>query len=369
MKPRPDLRRVQRVLVTAGGTGGHVFPALAAAKLFQEKGVEVRWVGTAQGIEAKIVPANNIEIEFIDVAGVRGQGLSRLLWAPLKIAKAVLQVMRIAREYDPDLVLGMGGFVTGPTGLGMWLSRRCVYIHEQNAVAGFTNKVLAKIARKVFQAFPGAFPLQAKVETTGNPVRKEIVALSAPKKRYRDRSGPLHILVLGGSQGAVALNEIVPKALAKVSDQLDFEVRHQAGDSNLVSARESYELEAVDAQVVPFIEDMAAAYEWADLVICRSGALTVSELAAAGVASLLIPYPFAVDDHQTRNAEYLSAAGAAFLIQQRDLTEHSLAQLILKKLSNRETLQKMAVTARQLAMTNATEKVVKRCMEVTYGSR
>lgn len=368
MKPSTDMPSVKRVLVTAGGTGGHVFPALAAAKLFQEKGVDVRWVGTRQGIEAKIVPDHGIPIEYVDVAGVRGQGVARLLWAPLKIVKAVLRVMSIAREFKPDLVLGMGGFVTGPTGVGMWLSGRSVFVHEQNAVAGFTNKMLAKIAKKVFQAFPGAFPAQAKVETTGNPVRKEIVALPDPLLRYSQREDCLRILILGGSQGAVALNEVVPKALAKLSHKLEFQVRHQAGEKNQSTARACYEQAGVNASIEPFIQDMAQAYGWADLVVCRSGALTVSELAAAGVASLLVPYPHAVDDHQTRNAEYLANAGAAILVQQRDLSEQVLAELISNKLANRDRLQKMAISARQLAMTYATEKVVARCMEVTYGS-
>lgn len=362
-----SVKNVQRVLVTAGGTGGHVFPALAAAKAFQEKGVQVRWVGTRQGIESRIVPANDIDIEYVDVAGVRGQGVARLLWAPLRIAKAVMRVMGIAREFKPDMVLGMGGFVTGPTGVAIWLSGHSVFIHEQNAIPGFTNKMLARISKKVFQAFPGTFPATSKVETTGNPVRQEIVALESPEQRYDDRSGPLHILVLGGSQGAVALNQSVPQALAKLKGTFEFTVRHQAGEKNIKAATECYQSANVDADVIPFIDDMAQAYAWADLVICRSGALTVSELAAAGVASLLVPYPHAVDDHQTRNGEYLSHSGAAVLVQQKDLSEDLLANIIKDQLSDRDQLKKMAVKARSLAMTNATEKLVQRCMEVAGG--
>lgn len=357
-------RKVERVLVTAGGTGGHVFPALAAARLFQQQGAEVRWVGTRQGIEADLVPKHDIQIEYLDVAGVRGQGIVRMLWAPLKIAKSVAQVMGIVRRFKPDLVLGMGGFVTGPTGVGVWLSGRPVFIHEQNAVAGFTNKLLAKLARKVFQAFPDAFPAGENVETTGNPVRADIIAIESPATRYDLHEGPLRFLILGGSQGAVALNQLVPKALASLQGQVDFVVKHQCGARNLEAAATCYRDAGVDADVVPFIDDMAAAYGWADLVICRSGALTVSELAAAGVASLLIPYPFAVDDHQTRNGEYLSSTGAALLVQQNSLNETDLAKLLKDKLIDRAVLKSMAVKARNLAMTDATEKLVKRCMEV-----
>jgi len=357
-------RKVGRVLVTAGGTGGHVFPALAAAKLFQHQGVEVRWIGTRQGIEADIVPKNDIKIEYLDVAGVRGQGILRLLWAPLKIFKAVVDVVCIVRRFKPDLVLGMGGFVTGPTGVGVWLSGRPVFIHEQNAVAGFTNKVLARIATRVFQAFPGAFPASSKVELTGNPVRAEIMEMGEPVARYEQHEGAIRVLILGGSQGAVALNKLVPNALAAIKDELSLVVRHQCGAKNMEAATACYRDAGVDADVVPFIEDMAEAYSWADIVICRSGALTVSELAAAGVASVLIPYPFAVDDHQTRNGEYLSFAGAAHLVQQETLSETKLAGLLKELLSDRKVLQDMAMKARALAMAGATEKLVQRCMEV-----
>ncbi|MAR89913.1 MAG: undecaprenyldiphospho-muramoylpentapeptide beta-N-acetylglucosaminyltransferase [Pseudomonadales bacterium] len=358
-------RQVTKVLITAGGTGGHVFPALSAAKQFQACGVEVLWVGTRQGIEARLVPANQLPIEYLDVAGVRGQGLARLFWAPIKIIRAVVQVLILVRRFQPDLVLGMGGFVTGPTGLGVWLSGRPVFIHEQNAVAGFTNKLLARIARRVFQAFPGAFPASSKVETVGNPVRADIVALAAPERRYQERQGPLRVLVLGGSQGAVALNEIVPQALARAG--IEFNVRHQAGERHLASAQAAYDAASVAAEVVPFIDDMAAAYGWADLVICRSGALTVSELAAAGVASLLIPYPHAVDDHQTTNGHYLSDAGAALLVAQRELTADALTALLQTRLNSRERLLEMALQARAQAMQGATEKLVNQCLEVARG--
>ena len=357
-------RPMQRILITAGGTGGHVFPALAAAKQFQAQGIEVRWVGTRQGIEARIVPANGIAIDYLDVAGVRGQGLKRLLLAPLKILRAIIQVMGLIRQYKPDAVLGMGGFVTGPTGVGAWLSGCPLCIHEQNAIAGFTNKQLARLARQIFQAFPDTFAASGKLKTTGNPVREEIIGLSDTATRYDQRSGALQILVLGGSQGAVALNEQVPQALALLQGKLDFVVRHQAGPKNQASAQQFYQQAGVQAEVIPFIEDMASAYAWADLVICRSGALTVCELAAAGVASLLVPFPYAVDDHQTGNAEYLSRNGAALLVQQRDLTPQALANLLLESLSQREQLKSMAIKARSLAIRDATQRVVAGCMEV-----
>ncbi|NPU91808.1 MAG: undecaprenyldiphospho-muramoylpentapeptide beta-N-acetylglucosaminyltransferase [Gammaproteobacteria bacterium] len=360
-------RKVQRVLVTAGGTGGHVFPALAAAKMFQEQGVEVRWLGTAQGIEATVVPANNIAIDYLDVAGVRGQGLVRLLLAPLKIVRSVLRVMQLIRQHKPDAVLGMGGFVTGPTGIGAWLAGCPLFIHEQNAIAGFTNRVLAKFAKRVFQAFPATFAASPKVETTGNPVRKEIAAIEAPDTRYEQHTGSIRFLILGGSQGAVALNEMVPQALAQLKGKLDFVVKHQAGAKNIKTAERFYKEANVNAEVIPFIDDMAAAYGWADAVICRSGALTVSELAAAGVAALLVPYPHAVDDHQTRNGEYLSSNGAAKLVQQKDMTTESLADLLLQSFADRQQLKQMAVKARALAMTDATRKVVQQCLEVASG--
>lgn len=361
-------RKMQRILITAGGTGGHVFPALAAAKQFQEEGVDVRWIGTRQGIESRIVPANAIDIEYLDVAGVRGQGIKRLLMAPLKILRAVFRVIRVIRQYKPDAVLGMGGFVTGPTGVGAWLAGCPLFIHEQNAVAGFTNKQLSRLAKRVFQAFPQTFAGSGKVETTGNPVRKEIAALPDPSQRYDEHTGPLRILILGGSQGAVALNEQIPQALAQLQGKLEFVVRHQAGPKNLENAQRFYQQSGVQADVIPFIDDMAAAYGWADLVICRSGALTVCELAAAGVASLLVPYPHAVDDHQTKNAEYLSHNGAALLVQQSSLTPASLADMVLKSLSQRHQLKEMAIKARGLAMNDATGKVVRACMEVACDS-
>ncbi|OUS01747.1 undecaprenyldiphospho-muramoylpentapeptide beta-N-acetylglucosaminyltransferase [Gammaproteobacteria bacterium 42_54_T18] len=357
---------VQRVLVMAGGTGGHIFPALAAARAFQAQGIEVKWLGTEKGLESKIVPDHGLDIFYLDVAGVRGQGLKRLLSAPFKIAMSVIRVIGIIRHYKPDLVLGMGGFVTGPGGIGAWLGRTPLFIHEQNAIAGFTNKVLAKFATKVFQAFPSAFMESGKVQTTGNPVRQEIVELKSPEERFATRiNGPLHLLVLGGSQGAVALNETVPGALAQPALQGVFEIRHQAGPKNLENTKAVYAKCGVEANVSAFIDDMAEAYAWADMVICRSGALTVSEIASAGVAALFVPYPHAVDDHQTKNAEYLVAQGAAKVVQQASLTESALAELLKNEFSDRATLLTMANAARSAAKNDATLEVVNGCLEAT----
>lgn len=357
---------LKKVLVMAGGTGGHVFPALAVAKALQEKGVDIKWLGTRAGIESRIVPENNIDIVYLDVAGVRGQGIRRLLFAPFKIARGILQVLSLIRDYQPDLVLGMGGFVTGPGGIGAWLSRTPLCIHEQNAVAGFTNRVLARFANRVFQAFPNTFA-SSKVTTTGNPVRREMTQSDEPTERFMHRTGPIHVLVLGGSQGAVALNETVPEAFARLANQDQFVIRHQAGGRNLQQAQKKYQSLQVSADVVPFIDDMKAAYHWADVVICRSGALTVAELAAVGVGALLVPYPYAVDDHQTKNAEYLANHGAALLIQQSELQPETLENVLMEKLSDRAELLRMAQLAKELALPNATHDVISGCEEVVYA--
>ena len=357
---------VQRVLVMAGGTGGHIFPALAAARAFQAQGIDVKWLGTEKGLESKIVPDHDLDIFYLDVAGVRGQGLKRLLLAPFKIAASVIRVIGIIHRYKPDLVLGMGGFVTGPGGVGARLSRTPLFIHEQNAIAGFTNKVLAKFATRVFQAFPSAFIESDKVQTTGNPVRQEIVALAAPEVRFATRTNEsLHLLVLGGSQGAVALNEVIPEAMAQPALQDVFNIRHQAGRNNVDNTKAIYSKCGVEAKVSAFIDDMAEAYAWADVVICRSGALTVSEIASAGIAALFVPYPHAVDDHQTKNAEYLVAQGAAKVMQQTSLTKSALAELLKNEFSDRTTLLTMANAARSAAKNDATLDVVNGCLEAT----
>lgn len=352
---------VRSVVVMAGGTGGHVFPALAVAEALRGRGVSIHWLGTRAGIEAELVPAREFPITYIDVSGVRGQGLKRLLMAPFKLVGAVLAAMRTLRQVDADVVIGLGGYVTGPGGVAARLLGKPLLIHEQNAVAGLTNRLLSHIAARVLEAFPGTFAPTAGASCVGNPVRLEIAALPLPPQRYADHEGALRVLVLGGSQGAVALNGLVPEALALLAAKQALQIRHQAGKKNLEKTTEKYRTLGVAAEVLPFIDDMAAAYAWADLVICRSGALTIAEIAAAGVASVLIPYPFAVDDHQTANGKFLSEAGAARLFRQQDLSAVRLAAE-LEPLLDREKLLQMAVAARALAKPEATDAVVAACL-------
>jgi len=353
---------VKSVVVMAGGTGGHVFPALAVAQYLQAQGVQIHWLGTKNGIEADIVPQNGFAISYLEVQGVRGQGLARLLLAPFKIILAILAAMRVLRAVKADCVIGLGGYVTGPGGVAARLLGKPLIIHEQNAVAGFTNKQLANIATQVLQAFPAAFAASPKVTTTGNPVRPVIANLPPPEQRYQARQEEaLQVLILGGSQGAVALNERVPEALALVAQQQPLVIRHQTGKKQVELTAQRYQQLGLNAEVQPFISDMAEAYGWADVVICRSGALTVSELAAAGVASVLIPYPHAVDDHQTANGRYLSDAGAAILCPQAQMSAETLAET-LKPLLSRPKLLQMATIARKLAQPQATATVAQFCL-------
>jgi len=348
-----------RVMIMAGGTGGHVFPALAVAAELRQRGAEVFWLGTRQGLEAKLVPAAGISMEWVSVSGLRGKGAATWLLAPWRLLWAALQVLAVMLRQRPVVVLGMGGFVTGPGGIMTWLLRKPLVIHEQNAIAGLTNRLLAPLAQRVLEAFPGTFHGK-HVTHTGNPVRRAIADLPIPEQRFAARSGVLRLLVLGGSLGARALNEVVPAALAQLSSRP--EVWHQAGSRNLDETLEHYRAAAVTARVEPFIDDMAAAYGWADLVVCRAGALTVAELAAAGVGAVLVPYPHAVDDHQTRNATYLSDAGAAVVIQQADLTRERFCEL-LATLADRSRLLVMAQAARGLAQPHATATVAALCWE------
>jgi len=353
--------QVKSVVVMAGGTGGHVFPALAVAEALRAKGVRIHWLGTRAGIEAELVPARQFDITYLDVSGVRGQGVARLLLAPFKIVRAVIAAMHTLRAVQADCVIGLGGYVTGPGGVAARLLGKPLLIHEQNAIAGFTNRQLAHMATIVLEAFPGAFPAASKVHCVGNPVRAEIAALPAPEQRFATREGALRILVMGGSQGAVALNELVPEALSLLAKNVALDIRHQAGKKNIDKAVARYRDIGLQADVLPFIHDMAAMYGWADLVICRAGALTVSEIAAAGVASVLIPFPFAVDDHQAANGRYLSEAGAALLFRQQELTAEKLAEA-LRPLMDRASLLAMARAARAKAQPEATDSVVAACL-------
>ncbi len=354
------------VMVMAGGTGGHVFPALAIAKRLRDLGHEVIWMGTQAGLEARVVPAHDLPIEWVTVAGLRGKGVMPLLLAPLKLLRALMQALNILRRRRPQVVIGLGGFVTGPGGLAAWLLRRPLLIHEQNAIAGLTNRMLAHLARRVLEAFPNTFPASAKRITVGNPVRPEILALPAPEQRLADRTGPVRLLVLGGSLGALALNRGVPQALALLPAELRPEVRHQAGRT-LDAASQAYLQAGLGIQPEAFIDDMSAAYAWADLVICRAGALTVAELAAAGLPAILVPFPHAVDDHQTANAGYLVSAGAALLIQEKDMSPQGLADALYGLLGDRNRLRQMACSARDKAWPQARDRIVDECLALAGG--
>lgn len=357
------------VLIMAGGTGGHIFPALSIARNLQSKGYRTEWLGTPRGLEVDVLRDTDIPLHLINAQGLRGKGFFSVLKAPFMILSSILQSLRVMRSVQPCCVLGMGGYVTGPGGVAAKLSGRKLLIHEQNAVAGVTNKLLARIADTIMEAFPATFPATTGALLTGNPVRVEISAL--PLKQNNTETAPLKILVIGGSLGAVAINKLVPQALLEFTAQQRPQVWHQVGKSNVDSAAASYRDAGItldeSCRVVPFITDMAAAYAWADLVLCRAGAATVGEVAAAGMPSILVPFPYAVDDHQTRNAQWLSETGAAVLIQQRDLAATDLAALWQQFQQDRSVLSKMAVKARALAHFNANELVATQCMEACKG--
>ena len=351
------------LLVMAGGTGGHVFPGLAVADRLKAQGWTIHWLGTADRMEAELVPAHGYPISFIDIQGVRGNGIKRLLVAPYRIVKSVLQARRVLKNIRPDVVLGMGGFASGPGGVAAWLSGIPLLLHEQNAAAGLTNKLLARLAKRVLMAFPGAFAPSARTAVVGNPVRPEVVAL--PDPQLRSSSEPLRLLIVGGSLGARVLNEQVPPAVAAAG--VPIEVRHQCGKGNRETVAQAYAEQGVEAEVSEFIKDMADAYAWADLVVCRAGALTVSEVAAAGVAAIFVPLPHSVDDHQTRNALTLVDGGAAEFLPQSELTPASLAARLSWLAGRRETLLNMAQAARRVAIIDAAERVADECKRLASG--
>ena len=352
------------VLIMAGGTGGHVFPALACAHEFQNRGYSVHWLGTPRGIENEVVPAAGLPLHLIQVSGLRGKGLASLLKAPFQLLRSLGQARRVIRELRPVCVLGLGGYVTGPGGLAAKLAGVPLVIHEQNAVAGTANRSLVPFAQRVCEAFPNTFSASSKRRTTGNPVRHELF-LETPRQTLLGRRPRL--LVLGGSLGAEPLNKLLPEALAQLPSELRPEVFHQAGKQHAEITQERYGAAGVDADVAPFIKDMARAYAWADLVICRSGALTVCELAAAGLPSFLVPLPHAIDDHQTRNAEYLAKEGAAVLLPQAKTDAAALAAQLTEVMMQPEKLKAMGATARRLARPDATRTVVDICLEVAHG--
>lgn len=347
-------------MMMAAGTGGHVFPALAVSKQLQQQGHQVSWLATPTGMENRLLKQQNIPIYQINIQGVRGNGLLRKLIAPFKILAATWQAMRFMKQQKVDAVAGFGGYVAGPGGLAAKLLGIPVLIHEQNAVAGFTNTQLARFSKTICQAFPNTFPAQNKVVTTGNPVRADIVNIASPEQRYAAREAQqqvLRVLIVGGSLGAQALNKIVPQALIQL--EMPLQVFHQCGQANEEATRAAYANANpnVQVEVHAFVEDMAQAYAQADLIICRAGALTVTEVATAGVAAIFVPLPSAVDDHQTQNAKYLADTGAAKICPQASMTPDYLQQL-LQPLMDRQVLKQMAIQARECAQVNATQRVV-----------
>lgn len=354
----------------AAGTGGHVFPALAIARQLQHKGASVEWLGTRRGMENELLANSGINIHHISVSGLKGTGLSRKLLAPIMLIQAVFQSMRIINQLKPDCVLGMGGFVCGPGGLAAKLAGKPLIIHEQNAVAGMTNRLLARVADCVLEAFPSTFVNGARIVHTGNPLRAEIAKLNAFSRSYPDSKRALRVLILGGSQGAAAINRVIPEVVARWDQTLLPEVWHQTGSRAFAETQSHYASicpgSAANCRVVPFITDMTAAYQWADLVICRSGASTVSELAAVGLPSILIPYPHHSDQQQVHNANWLVAGGAARLLQQADLNTESLLGLLVTFDCNREMLMTMGVAARALATCDADSVIASICLEYAY---
>ncbi len=344
-------------------------PALAVATWLRAHDVDVRWLGTRRGIEARLVPQHGFPIHYITIGGLRGHGVLDWILAPFKIALACAQAMVILLRQRPGAVLGMGGFVTGPGGISAWLLRRPLVIHEQNAIAGMSNRWLTHFATRVLEAFPNTFAADVQALCTGNPVRAEIAAVAPPESRLATERDNLRVLVVGGSQGAAALNAAVPAAIGSLADPERCEVWHQCGRRELAATQARYAELSIQARVEEFISDMAAAYSWADLIICRSGALTVAEIAAVGVAAVLVPYPFAVDDHQTANARYLVDADAALLVPQDNLSAERLGEILLQFMSRegRERLLGMAKAARALARNEATAMVGRACLEVAHG--
>jgi UDP-N-acetylglucosamine--N-acetylmuramyl-(pentapeptide) pyrophosphoryl-undecaprenol N-acetylglucosamine transferase len=360
-----------KILIMAGGTGGHIFPGLAVAKSLAEQGWQVHWLGTAERMEAKLVPEHGFNISFIDIAGLRGKGLVSWLTLPFKLIRALYQAYQVLNKFKPDVVLGMGGYASAPGGLAAKLAGIPLVIHEQNAVAGMSNKMLAKIASKVLCAFPNAFERDFPV--VGNPLRAEVIALlvnqSAETTAVDATAEQYNVLVVGGSLGAKVLNDTVPDALACLENE-QVNVWHQSGQKNKQKVAENYHLKGISSdriKVTEFIDDMAAAYAWADVVICRAGALTVSELAMAAKPAIFVPLPHAVDDHQTKNARFLVDQGAAVLLPQKQLTGTTLAQQLSDLIIHPETLKAMAKNAQAAAQPQATEQVVIICKECAHG--
>ncbi len=347
-----------RVMIMAAGTGGHIFPGLAVAAVLRQRGVDVSWLGTPTGMENRLVPAADLQLERITITGLRGRGLTGWLASPWRVVKAIFQARQLIRKHRPDCVLSMGGYVAGPGGLAARLQGVPLVVHEQNAIAGLTNRWLRPLAKRVLTGFPAAL---AGGEHVGNPVREDIAALPEPDHRFDGRKGPLRLLVIGGSLGARVFARVVPEAIARLPESRRPQVLHQAG-RQVEATRAAYERAGVDGEIVEFIDDMAGAWREADVAVCRAGALTVAELAVAGLAAVLVPFPDAVDDHQYANARYLVDGNAAWLVREADFDARWLAEHLAAM--SRPQLLSMARSARALALTGAAEAVADACMEV-----
>ncbi|RDX36459.1 undecaprenyldiphospho-muramoylpentapeptide beta-N-acetylglucosaminyltransferase [Kangiella sp. HD9-110m-PIT-SAG07] len=358
------------ILLMAGGTGGHIFPALAVAKELEQQGWTLHWLGSKGGMEEELVPKHGIKMTLLPVKGVRNKGLSSLIKAPFQLLKSVLLARKAIKKIKPDVALGMGGFASGPGGLAARLSGVPLVLHEQNAIAGMTNQQLNRFSKITLQAYPGAFVDTKKVATVGNPVRTDLMSIPSAKERIIVEEGSINLLVIGGSRGALVLNQKIPAMLNIINGGLKVNVRHQCGRGNLgdvVARYKELSNNLVEHDVSEFIDDMAAAYEWADLVICRAGALTVAEVAMAGCAAIFVPYPHAVDDHQTHNARYLANQGGALIIQQHDLDEQSLARQITALANDKSRIIEMAIIAKSLAKPQATQQVAEYCKRAAVG--
>ncbi|HQS20840.1 MULTISPECIES: undecaprenyldiphospho-muramoylpentapeptide beta-N-acetylglucosaminyltransferase [unclassified Acidovorax] len=347
-------------LIMAGGTGGHIFPGLAVAEELRARGWRVHWLGAPGSMESRIVPQHGFPLELIDFSGVRGKGLATLALLPLRLLRAFWQALQVVRRVKPDVVVGLGGYITFPGGMMGVLCGKPLVLHEQNSVAGMANKVLAGVADRVFTAFPGVLK---KAQWVGNPLRAAFTRQAAPSERFVGRTGPLRLLVVGGSLGAQALNDIVPRALALIPAENRPVVTHQSGATQIDTLRANYQAAGVQAELTPFIDDTASAFAAADIIVCRAGASTVTEIAAVGAAAIFVPFPFAVDDHQTTNARFLVSAGGGWLVQQSDLTPEGLAKMLLN--SERTVLVDIAEKAKNMQKINATREVVAACEELS----
>jgi len=361
-----STQTVKTLLVMAGGTGGHVFPALAVAKELQTRGADVAWLGTRRGLESKVIPDNGISMEWVSVEGLRGKNIISLLLAPFKLLRAVWQSAAAIRRVNPDCILGMGGFVAGPGGVAARLMGRSLVVHEQNAVAGLTNKYLAKIASKVLTGFPAVEDLPANAQWVGNPVREDIVPATASSSR----DGRINVLIVGGSQGAHSFNQQLPTVFAQLLEQhsiADVDIWHQTGRGRSSEVIASYATQKVEARVTEFIDDMAEAYAWADLLICRAGAMTIAECCAAAKPALLIPYPFSAGDHQVKNAQAMVAVGAGKMLYNEQISQAVMIETLTGLLSDKSELVYMGEQALSLHKANALQSVVSVCEEYLHA--